>query len=245
MPRCISVKPELARVTAYWELMKLLTQVVNDVGHPVIVLLLPSVALMRRGETPFGVMARRLTERERAWHEVNPRFRHWTELRAKQCLDVLEEYCAAIDKGLILTPAEQRGARVMTERHEECLAQKIAGFNATLRGKSKKDPLSYQLIIGHKIRSGNDYRWSMRFYEDATGVGEYDENLVATAVPEQEIVTGDSGRPINVVAVAPTFKEAVARVYEGVGLVHFDGAQYRTDIGQRAIEAEQQGDSSL
>ncbi|MDA1082599.1 MAG: phosphoribosylamine--glycine ligase, partial [Gemmatimonadetes bacterium] len=43
------------------------------------------------------------------------------------------------------------------------------------------------------------------------------------------------GRVLSVVATAPTFDVAIARAYEAASKVHFDGMQYRRDIGQKAI----------
>ena len=46
------------------------------------------------------------------------------------------------------------------------------------------------------------------------------------------VTTG--GRVLDVTATGPDLPAAVARVYDGVQRIHFDGAHYRTDIGQRA-----------
>ncbi len=55
---------------------------------------------------------------------------------------------------------------------------------------------------------------------------------------EGELVTA-GGRVLTVSAVGASFGEARKRVYSGVGLISFDGAQHRTDIGHRAQIAEQ------
>ena len=39
------------------------------------------------------------------------------------------------------------------------------------------------------------------------------------------------GRVLSVTAVAPTAGEARSRAYAGVGLIHFEGARFRHDIG--------------
>ena len=49
-----------------------------------------------------------------------------------------------------------------------------------------------------------------------------------------DLVTS-GGRVLSVVATAPTFDVAIARAYEAASKVHFDGMQYRRDIGQKAI----------
>ena len=45
-----------------------------------------------------------------------------------------------------------------------------------------------------------------------------------------------AGRVVSVCARAATLSEALAKVYEAVPKVRFDGARYRRDIGYRALE---------
>ncbi len=49
------------------------------------------------------------------------------------------------------------------------------------------------------------------------------------------IVTS-GGRVLNVTARGEDVADAIARAYEAVKLIHFDGAHYRTDIGGKALE---------
>lgn len=58
-----------------------------------------------------------------------------------------------------------------------------------------------------------------------------------TAQSGNRIVT-DGGRVLGVTAVDSTLKGALARVYEAVGKIRFDGMQYRRDIGWRAGKVE-------
>ncbi len=51
---------------------------------------------------------------------------------------------------------------------------------------------------------------------------------------EKELVTS-GGRVLTVVAAAPAFEIAIARAYEAASRIHFDGMQYRRDIGKKAI----------
>jgi phosphoribosylamine-glycine ligase len=44
------------------------------------------------------------------------------------------------------------------------------------------------------------------------------------------------GRVLTVVGRAATFEDAIARAYEGVARIHFDGMQYRRDIGLKALK---------
>jgi phosphoribosylamine--glycine ligase len=43
------------------------------------------------------------------------------------------------------------------------------------------------------------------------------------------------GRVLGVTAAAPSLEEALARAYEAMALIHFDGMYYRRDIGHRAL----------
>ena len=48
------------------------------------------------------------------------------------------------------------------------------------------------------------------------------------------------GRVLTVVATAPSFEIAIARAYEAVSKIQFDGMQYRRDIGEKALTEDQQ-----
>jgi phosphoribosylamine--glycine ligase len=43
------------------------------------------------------------------------------------------------------------------------------------------------------------------------------------------------GRVLGVTAVADSLEKALARAYEALALIHFDGMYYRRDIGHRAL----------
>jgi phosphoribosylamine--glycine ligase len=43
------------------------------------------------------------------------------------------------------------------------------------------------------------------------------------------------GRVLTVVGRGPSFEDAISRAYAGVEAIHFDGMQYRKDIGQKAL----------
>ena len=55
----------------------------------------------------------------------------------------------------------------------------------------------------------------------------------STTRKNDQIVT-NGGRVLNVTASAPTVAEAIQRAYAGVDAIHFEGAQFRGDIGQVA-----------
>jgi phosphoribosylamine--glycine ligase len=52
----------------------------------------------------------------------------------------------------------------------------------------------------------------------------------------RELVTA-GGRVLTVVARGATFAAAIERAYHAVELIHFDGMQYRRDIGRKALAA--------
>ncbi len=56
------------------------------------------------------------------------------------------------------------------------------------------------------------------------GVKEQDDALITSG-----------GRVMTIVGQGPTFETAIARAYDAVSRVHFDGMQYRRDIGRKAL----------
>lgn len=70
--------------------------------------------------------------------------------------------------------------------------------------------------------------------EEVPGVTVYH---AGTKITEDGPLVTDGGRVLNVTALAPTMAEARARAYEAVAKISFDGMQYRTDIGLKALEA--------
>lgn len=52
---------------------------------------------------------------------------------------------------------------------------------------------------------------------------------------EDGTLVTDGGRVLNVVATAPVLEAALARAYEGVDRIHFEGKTYRRDIGQKGL----------
>jgi phosphoribosylamine--glycine ligase len=55
-----------------------------------------------------------------------------------------------------------------------------------------------------------------------------------TAIRNKELVTA-GGRVLTVVGRGTRFEEAMSRAYAGVNEISFDGMQYRTDIGRKAL----------
>jgi phosphoribosylamine--glycine ligase len=58
-----------------------------------------------------------------------------------------------------------------------------------------------------------------------------------TAMRDGRIVTA-GGRVLTVVGRGTRFDEAIARAYAGATRIHFDGMQYRRDIGRKALTHE-------
>lgn len=56
-----------------------------------------------------------------------------------------------------------------------------------------------------------------------------------TAMRDGKVVTS-GGRVLCVTALGESVKDAQARAYDLVGQIHFDGAQFRRDIGHRAVK---------
>jgi len=56
-----------------------------------------------------------------------------------------------------------------------------------------------------------------------------------TMLKDQDVVTS-GGRVLCVTALGDSVKMAQQRAYEVLLDIHFDGAQYRQDIGHRAIK---------
>jgi phosphoribosylamine---glycine ligase len=57
----------------------------------------------------------------------------------------------------------------------------------------------------------------------------------ATAMKDDRLVTA-GGRVLTVTGRGTTYADAIARAYEGVGKISFDGMQYRKDIGRKALQ---------
>lgn len=72
--------------------------------------------------------------------------------------------------------------------------------------------------------------------EDAEAMDEVIVFHAGTAKnPDGELITA-GGRVLNVVALGDTFEEARDHAYEACELIKFEGVQYRSDIGKRALQ---------
>ncbi|MCF4965788.1 phosphoribosylamine--glycine ligase [Nostoc sp. CMAA1605] len=59
-----------------------------------------------------------------------------------------------------------------------------------------------------------------------------------TKLNEQQQIVTDGGRVLNVTATGENFQQALAKAYEGLESIKFDGMYYRRDIGHRVVSGE-------
>jgi phosphoribosylamine--glycine ligase len=77
---------------------------------------------------------------------------------------------------------------------------------------------------------------------DATGAARTDEDAVvkvfhAGTVQDGDAVRVNGGRVLCVTALGDSVRQAQKRAYDAIAGIGFDGMQYRTDIGHRALAA--------
>ncbi|WP_312836366.1 phosphoribosylamine--glycine ligase [Comamonas sp.] len=89
------------------------------------------------------------------------------------------------------------------------------------------------------VMAAHGYPDAPRKGDVITGLPEDEEEVMVfhagTAVQDGKPVTS-GGRVLCVTALADNVKQAQQRVYAAAAQVHFDGAQYRHDIGYRAVK---------
>jgi phosphoribosylamine--glycine ligase len=99
--------------------------------------------------------------------------------------------------------------------------------------------LSSQKLVGVVVAS-RGYPESSESGQPITGIEEAERAggvrvlHAGTAFRNHQLVTA-GGRVLTVVAPGESFADAIAQAYAGVARVHFDGMQYRSDIGRRAL----------
>jgi phosphoribosylamine--glycine ligase len=69
----------------------------------------------------------------------------------------------------------------------------------------------------------------------AEGIAGVSVRHAGTAMRDGHLVTA-GGRVLTVVGRGADFAEAIARAYAGIREISFDGMQFRSDIGRRALE---------
>jgi phosphoribosylamine--glycine ligase len=128
-------------------------------------------------------------------------------------------------------------AQVILSLVDEPLAPLLAAAAAgDLRQATCK--LSADTLVGVVLAS-RGYPESAESGRPITGVADAERTGAAvyhagTKMEDGQLVTA-GGRVLTVVGRAPTYRESIARAYAGVSLIAFDGVQYRTDIGRKAL----------
>ncbi|MGE5813072.1 MAG: phosphoribosylamine--glycine ligase [Acidobacteriota bacterium] len=74
----------------------------------------------------------------------------------------------------------------------------------------------------------------IRGVEEAEAIDEVIVFHAGTAERNGQLVT-NGGRVLTVVGRGDSYEQAIAKAYEGVSRISFDGMQYRRDIGQKAL----------
>lgn len=80
---------------------------------------------------------------------------------------------------------------------------------------------------GEKVRSGDMIHFSNTFNLSA-----YDHLFFAGVAKNREGLTTNGGRVLGITSLAETYTYARAQAYEYISQIHFEGAQYRSDIGR-------------
>jgi phosphoribosylamine--glycine ligase len=99
--------------------------------------------------------------------------------------------------------------------------------------------LSSNKLVGVVIAS-RGYPESSESGQPIHGIDEAGETGVrvlhaGTSIRQDQLVTS-GGRVLTVVGGGADFSEAIARAYAGVERIHFEGMQYRHDIGRKALQ---------
>ena len=128
-------------------------------------------------------------------------------------------------------------AQVLLPRIATPLAPLLA---AAARGDLRDQPctLSDDALVGVVLASrgypdSSESGQTIRGIADAEAAGARVIHA-GTAQTGADLVTA-GGRVLAVVGAGQHFSEAIDRAYAGVRAIHFDGMQYRTDIGRKAL----------
>ena len=115
----------------------------------------------------------------------------------------------------------------------------VAAASGSLRQSSCR--LSTEQLVGVVLAS-RGYPDSAESGQPISGIADA-ERLpgvtvchAGTAMRDRQLVTA-GGRVLTVVGRGPDYGVAMARAYAGVLQIHFDGMQYRRDIGRKALQS--------
>jgi phosphoribosylamine--glycine ligase len=114
------------------------------------------------------------------------------------------------------------------------------GFNGRAESLAKIEPGAFRCAVG-VVLAAHGYPGEVRQGDRIAGLDhlehEYPDVLAFYAGVEgqgNDLVTA-GGRVMTLVARDATFERAIVRVYDAASRVRFDGMQYRTDIGRKAV----------
>ena len=115
-----------------------------------------------------------------------------------------------------------------------------AAAEGRLSGSRFPDPGPRRVSVG-VVLAAHGYPGEVRSGDVITGLDEvkrdcHDVMVFHAGVKQRgaDLVTA-GGRVLTVVATAPSFAIAIARAYEAASKIHFNGVQFRRDIGQKAL----------
>ncbi|MFA6237658.1 MAG: phosphoribosylamine--glycine ligase [Bacteriovorax sp.] len=171
----------------------------------------PMLKTMKKNGTPFsGILFAGLMKTKSGWSvlEFNVRL---GDPETQVLLPLIDED---------LFPAFLSAAKGELEKYAAPKKKKLAGVHVVMAA------LGYPGTEGIKIRSGDKIVIDQQFstlkndYLFFAGVDIADDQLVTSG-----------GRVLGVTALRENFTEARKSAYELVSSIHFEGAQYRTDIG--------------
>jgi phosphoribosylamine--glycine ligase len=126
---------------------------------------------------------------------------------------------------------------VLSRIDEPLLPLLVAGAAGQLRQPSCR--LSSDRLVG-VVMASRGYPESSQSGSVIEGVTQAEQSPgvsvfhAGTAIREGNLVTA-GGRVLTVVGSGSDFAEAIRRAYEGVGMISFDGMQFRRDIGRKAL----------
>ena len=116
----------------------------------------------------------------------------------------------------------------------------LAASEARLSGSGLRAPGSGRVSVG-VVLAAHGYPGDVRSGDVISGLDEVARDCPDAMVFHagvrargDELVTA-GGRVLTVVAAAASFDIAIARAYEAASKIHFDGMQYRRDIGNKAL----------
>ena len=67
----------------------------------------------------------------------------------------------------------------------------------------------------------------------------------AGTINENKRVLTNGGRVLNITGFGENLTQAIANAYLGVGKIHFEGAYFRRDIGQKALRQSEKLQNNL